>query len=133
MNENKQFADLKENELQKAKITFKKREKLITSTSIKFNDEVIFKNDQNDDLFLNQLKQFDQIKLINLSSSVDLISSRDQIRKSMISKNQYVTQRVRDAYIATLSQSKASFDLSVAVQIINPKEEDVKRLNKRLQ
>jgi hypothetical protein len=86
MNENKQFADLKENELQKAKISFKKREKLITFISIKFN-EVIFKNDQNDDLFLNQLKQFDQIKLINLSFSVDLISLRGQIRKSVISKN----------------------------------------------
>ncbi len=66
-------------------------------------------------------------------SSIDLISSRDQIRKSMIFKNQYVTQRVRDAYIAILSQSEASFDLSVVAQIINSKEKDVKRLNKRLQ
>jgi hypothetical protein len=44
-----------------------------------------------------------------------------------------VTQRVRDAYIETLSQSEISFDISVAVQIINSKEKDVKRLNKRLQ
>ncbi len=51
----------------------------------------------------------------------------------MIFKNQYVTQRVRDAYIAILSQSEASFDLSVVAQIINSKEKDVKRLNKRLQ
>jgi hypothetical protein len=57
MNENKQFADLKENELQKAKITFKSRKKLIKIISIKFNDEIISKNDQ--DLLLSQLKQFD--------------------------------------------------------------------------
>ncbi len=128
-----QFADLKENELIKVELMFKKREKLITFILIKFNDKVIFKNDQNDDLFLNQLKQFDQIKLINLSFSVDLISSRNQIRKSMTLKNQYVTQRVKSAYIAILSQSEASFDFSIAVQIINSKEKDVKRLNKRLQ
>jgi hypothetical protein len=128
---NNQFADLKENELIKVKLTFKNREKLTHFTSIKFNDEVISKNDH--DLLLNQLKQFDQIKLINLSFSVNLISSRDQIRKSVILKNQYVAQRAREAYIATLSQSEISFDLFVAAQIINSKEKDVKRLNKRLQ
>jgi hypothetical protein len=131
MKENKQFADLKENELQKAKITFKNREKLIKINSIKFNNEIISKNDQ--DLLLSQFKQFDQIKLINLSFSVDLISSRNQIRKSMIFKNQHVTQRVRNAYIVTLFQSKASFDFFVVVQIINSKEKDVKKLNKRFQ
>jgi hypothetical protein len=30
-------------------------------------------------------------------------------------------------------QSKAAFDLSFAVQVINFKEEDIKKLNKRLQ
>jgi hypothetical protein len=51
----------------------------------------------------------------------------------MIFKNQYVTQRVKNAYIAILSQSKANFDLFVAAQIINSKEKNVKRLNKRFQ
>jgi hypothetical protein len=116
MHEDDQFADLKENELQKAKITLKSSEKLINIKLIKFNDEVISKNNKN--LLLNQSKQIDQIRLINLFSSVDLISSRDQIRKSVTSKNQYVTQRARKAYIATLSQSKISCDLSVAAQVI---------------
>ncbi len=127
---NDQFADLKENELIKVKLTFKNREKLTSFISIKFNDEVISKNDQG--LLLNQSKQFDQIRLIYLSS-IDLISSRGQIRKSVISKDQYVVQRAREAYIAILSQSEISFDLSVAAQIINSKEKDAKRLNKRLQ
>jgi hypothetical protein len=55
--------------------------------------------------------------------------------KSVTSKDQYVTQRTRETYIATMSpsQSKVSFDLSLAAQVTNSKEEDVKRLNKRLQ
>jgi hypothetical protein len=48
-------------------------------------------------------------------------------------KNQYVVQRARDVYIATISQFEASFDLSFAAQIINLKEKDAKRLNQRLQ
>ncbi len=35
---NDRFAELKENELKKAKLTFKKRKMLITLISIKFND-----------------------------------------------------------------------------------------------
>ncbi len=48
-------------------------------------------------------------------------------------KDQYIAQRARDAYIATISQFEASFDLSFAAQTINLKEEDAKRLNQRLQ
>jgi hypothetical protein len=132
---NDRFAELKEKKLEKAKLTFKKREMLIVFTSIKFNDEminlIISKNDYI--LSLTQLSQFDQIQLINISISIDLISSRDQIRKMMTSKDQYVAQRTRDAYIVIMTQSKVSFDLSLIVQITNFKEEDAKRLNKRLQ
>jgi hypothetical protein len=126
------FAELEESELKKAKLMFKRREMLITLISIKFNDEMII-IDSSDTLFLNQLKQFDQIRLINMTTSVDLIDSRKQIRKMMTSKDQYVTQRAREAYIVTMTQSEAAFDLSLAVQVTNPKEEDAKRLNKRLQ
>ncbi len=51
----------------------------------------------------------------------------------MTSKDQYVAQRARSAYIATMTQSEVSFDLSLIVQITNSKEEDAKELNKRLQ
>jgi hypothetical protein len=49
------------------------------------------------------------------------------------SKDQYVTQKTRETYIAIMIQSKAAFDLFLAVQVINFKEEDIKKLNKRLQ
>jgi hypothetical protein len=70
------FAELEENELKKAKLTFKKRKMLIIVISIKFNDEMISlietasKNSYS--LSLTQFKQFNQIQLINLSTSTDL-------------------------------------------------------------
>jgi hypothetical protein len=126
------FAELEESELKKAKLMFKKREMLITLISIKFNDEMII-IDSSDILLLNQFKQFDQIRLINMTISVDLIDSRSQIKKMITSKDQYVAQRARNAYRVIMIQSEASFDLSLIVQVINLKEEDAKRLNKRFQ
>jgi hypothetical protein len=126
-----EFVTLKQNELVRARLTFKQREKLISTTSIKFNDDLISLSDNS--LLLTQSKQFDQIKLINLSFSINLTSFREEIRKMITLKDQYIAQRARDAYIATVSQFEASFDLSLAAQIINLKEEDAKRLNQRLQ
>jgi hypothetical protein len=47
-------------------------------------------------------------------------------------KEQYIAQRARGAYIASVCQPEASFDLSFAAQVTNPTEEDAKTLNKRL-
>jgi hypothetical protein len=133
------FAELEESELKKAKLMSKKRKMLIIFISIKFNDEIInlikleFTSKISYSLSLTQLKQFDQIQLINLSISVNLISSRDQIRKMMTSKDQYVVQRAREAYIATMTQSEVNFDLFLIVQITNSKKKDAKRLNRHLQ
>jgi hypothetical protein len=68
-----------------------------------------------------------------MSISIDLTSSRSQIRKTMTSKDQYVTQEARRAYIIIMTQSEASFDLFLIAQVINFKEEDAKRLNKSFQ
>jgi hypothetical protein len=130
---NDEFVALEENELARAHLTFKRREKLNLITSTKFNDELIILTDDDNILLLTQSKQFDQIRLINLSFSINLTSSRGEIRKMITLKDQYIVQRARDAYIATISQFEASFDLSFAAQIINFKEEDAKRLNQRLQ
>jgi hypothetical protein len=51
----------------------------------------------------------------------------------IISKDQYVAQRAKKVYIATISQLEASFDLLFAAQIINFKEKNAKRLNQQLQ
>jgi hypothetical protein len=56
-----EFVALKENELARAHLTFKKREKLNLIISIKFNDELIILIDDDNDKFLllTQSKQFD--------------------------------------------------------------------------
>ncbi len=126
------FVELKEKKLARVALTFKKRKKLISIIFIKFNDDLIILN-ENNFILLTQSKQFDQIKLINISYSIDLISSRDEIRKMIIFKDQYVAQQTKEAYIVIVSQFEASFDLSFAAQIINSKEKDAKRLNQRLQ
>lgn len=64
--------------------------------------------------------------------TIDLTSSKGVVRKAVTPKDQYVAQRARGAYIATISQPEAAFDLSFAAQVIDPKEDDAKTLNKRL-
>lgn len=68
-----------------------------------------------------------------MKTPIDLTSSWGIIRKSVTPKDQYIAQRARGAYIATLSQPEAAFDLSFAAQVVNPKEKDAKILNKCLQ
>jgi hypothetical protein len=128
-----EFVALEKKKLIRAHLTFKKREKLNLITSIKFNDELIFLADKNNSLLLTQSKQFDQIHLIDVRISIDLINSRDEVRKMIIFKDQYIVQRARRTYIVIVSQSKTSFDFFFDAQIINLKEENAKRLNQRLQ
>lgn len=60
------------------------------------------------------------------------MSSCSKIRKAVILQNQYVTQQACSAYIATISQTEAIFDLSFVAQVTDPKEKDIKTLNKHL-
>jgi hypothetical protein len=41
----------------------------------------------------------------------------------------YVEQRARGAYIASVCQLEAAFDLSIAAQTTEPSKEDIKALN----
>ena len=125
----KTFAIKEEEQLPKAKLLAKKREKL-DNASIKFNGSWI-KHESNF-IHLTQEKQCRNLHLVALKS-MDLTSSRGKIRKAMTPKDQYFARRVQGAYIATMSQPKAAFDLSFAAQIVNPKEKDAKALNKRIQ
>jgi len=53
--------------------------------------------------------------------------------KAADAKQQYVEQRARGAYIASICQPEATFDYSVAAQARDPTEDDFKALNKRIQ
>ena len=63
---------------------------------------------------------------------MNLTSSRGKIQKTITPKDQYVAQHAQAAYIATMSQPKAAFDLFFVAQIVNPKEKDAKALNKHI-
>lgn len=125
------FAAAEEKQLHKAKLLAKDREKLTNTTPIKFNGGYIKKC--NNDILLSQEKQCKNLSLVTLKTPIDLVGSRGQIRKAVTPKDQYVAQRARGAYIATVCQPEAAFDLSFAAQVTNPKEDDGKALNKRLQ
>jgi hypothetical protein len=125
------FTKAEEVKLQDAKFTAKEREKLTLTTPIKFNGGQITLNIDGSIIF-DQTRQCENLSLVNLKS-VDITSSRADIRKAVTPKDQYVAQRARGAYIASVCQPEASFDLSFAAQVINPREEDAKKLNKRLQ
>ena len=68
-----------------------------------------------------------------MRKTIDLKSLRGEVHQAVTLKNQYIMQRVRGAYIATVCQLEAAFDLSFAAQVVNLKEEHTKQLNRRLQ
>jgi archaeosine-15-forming tRNA-guanine transglycosylase len=90
----------------------KSRDCLDSNFSLKFNDTIIER--QKNDIYFRQISQSDHFQLIQ-NVDIAITSSKNKIRLVLTSKEQYVTQRARDAYVASICQSKASFDLFLAV------------------
>jgi hypothetical protein len=118
-------------EQDKLKFQAKPREMLTKDHPIKFNGGLITLIDGK--LFFNQERQCKNLTIVNCKHPLDATSSRGIVRKGVTPKDQYVAQRARGAYIATVCQPEAAFDLSFAAQVTNPIKEDAKALNKRLQ
>ena len=100
---------------------------------IKFNGGQIKLDNSDNSILLTQERQCQNLRLVALKKAIDITSSRGEVRQSVTPKDQYIAQRARGAYIATVCQPEAAFDLSFAAQVVNPKEENAKQLNKRLQ
>ncbi|KAK1912598.1 hypothetical protein P3342_004534 [Pyrenophora teres f. teres] len=68
------------------------------------------------------------------SDSVITLRQKKQGEKleSAVDMKSYVQQRARGAYIATICQPEASFDLAAAAQATEPTKEEISRLNKRI-
>jgi hypothetical protein len=129
---NQEFADKKEKAILEVKIMIKSQEKLDSKISIKFNDIIITRlENENDDIYLNQITQSDHLQSIK-KINVDTTSSREVIRFDFTSKKQYVTQRTRDTYLTSICQFEVLYDLSVAVQSIDHFFSDIEILNKRI-
>jgi hypothetical protein len=124
------FAAAKEKAIIDAKIMTKSRDCLDSNFSLKFNDTII--ECQENDIYLRQISQSDHLQLIQ-NVDIAITSSKNKVRLALISKEQYVTQRARDAYVASICQSEASFDLFLAAQSIEVSSENITTLNKRLQ
>ena len=108
----KVFVNAEEEELQKAKFIAKLREELLLNSPLKFNEGTISLMEDNS-LTLTQLKYSDMLKLV-MNKPVDSTSSHSVVRSQLSTKDQFVAQRARGAYVATVSQPEAAFDLSFA-------------------
>lgn len=123
------FATEEDQAIKAANFMTKDRECLTTRHPIKFNgmrielleDGITIKN-------ASHLGGISPIRNQVASST----SSRGVVREKLTSKDQYVAQRARGAYVASICQSEASFDLSYAAQAINVTADDITSLNKRL-
>jgi endonuclease YncB( thermonuclease family) len=125
------FAVVEKEAVHSAKIMTKTREQLTFENSLKFNDTRIERIDSNDTIYFRQETHIQDIQLIQ---SIDTIitSVRDKMRIKLTPREQYVTQRTREAYLTSICQSKASFDLFRAAQSIEYSSDDIISLNKRL-
>ena len=109
-----QFAALEEEELVKAKLTAKPRDELTSESPLIFNGCVLEMIPETDTMVLLQKDQGKKLQLVTTAE-------------------EYLEQRARGGYIASICQPEASFDLSIAAQHQNPDDNDVQELNKRLQ
>ncbi|KAI1001022.1 hypothetical protein K3495_g7180 [Podosphaera aphanis] len=110
----KQFSDREEAKL---KFMAKPKEHLTTNNSISFNGCILSLHEDGS-IDLCQKGQGNKIELINANSDD--------------CKQIYIEQRARGAYLASICQPEACFDLSVAAQRQDPSIEDIVKLNKRL-
>jgi hypothetical protein len=124
------FAAAKDKAIIDAKIMIKSEDNLESNFSLKFNDTIIER--QENDIYLRQISQSDHLQLIK-DVDIAITSSKNKIRLALISKKQYVAQRARDAYVVFICQLETSFDLSLAAQSIEISSKNITTLNKRLQ
>ena len=125
------FAEVEDMKLKEAGFASKERERLTTKHPLKFNGGHI-QLEGDTTLVLTQERQCANIQLVGQHTK-DLEGTRGKVRPSVSPQDQYIAQRARGAYVATVSQPEAAFDLSAAAQTTEPTNVDVKRLNKRLQ
>ena len=124
------FAEKEQAGLEKAKFTAKERERLTSIHNLKFNGGII--ETDGTAITLTQVRQCKNLRIVS-NKNTTTTSSRGAVRQNLSIKDQYIAQRARGAYISSVCQPEAAYDLSVAAQAVEPTENDVKKLNKRIQ
>ena len=110
------FSSTEDTALQKANFRAKTKDRLSEEKSLEFNGCTLTLS--GDTILLTQKGQGAKIEIIDLKAA-------DRAQK-------YMEQRARGAYIASICQPEASFDLSAAAQIQQPADKDYEQLNHRL-
>ena len=124
------FVEMEQEKLAKANLMAKEREQLTPAHDLKFNGGIIKSCDNT--ITLTQERQCRNLKIVN-NKNTTTTSSRGAVRENLTIKDQYVAQRARGAYVASVCQPEAAYDLSVAAQSTEQTEKDVKTLNERIQ
>ena len=129
------FANKKEKAVKSAKILIKNRSCFTSINSIKFNGmKIQLHSSINNFIFYIILFQKTHIGEIVLIQKNEILftSNRGLVRKNLNTKNQYVAQRARNAYFASICQPEVFFDLFYATQSTEYISDDISQLNKRL-
>lgn len=111
------FSSAEEAALQRANFRAKPKDRLSEEIPLEFNGCTLTLRE--DTILLTQKGQGTKIETMDLRAV-------DRAQK-------YMEQRARGAYIASICQPEASFDLSAAAQIQQPADGDYTKLNRRLQ
>ena len=123
------FAGKEESAIQTAKIMTKDWEHLNFSDPLKLNRAQIKLNSEG--IVLTKESHVGSILPIT-NHDTDSTSSRGITKKKLSSKEQYLPQRARYAYIVSVCQTEASFDLFQAAQLVEFLPDNIALLNKRL-
>jgi hypothetical protein len=110
------FSQREDEQLKEAAFSAKPKQTLTADEPLLFNGGIISLD--GDTITLRQKGQAKRLRLVNASSPD--------------AKQQYVEQRARGAYIASICQPEACFDLLSAAQHQDPTPDDVKALNRRI-
>ncbi|KAL0934791.1 uncharacterized protein CTRU02_209382 [Colletotrichum truncatum] len=113
----KAFSQLEDEQLEKAAFTAKAKNILTIDEPLQFNGGIIALSTDNS-INLRQKGQAKKLRCIETTEPNP--------------KQQYVEQRARGAYIASICQPEACFDLSTAAQHQDPSPEAIKALNQRI-
>ncbi|KHJ33967.1 hypothetical protein EV44_g3646 [Erysiphe necator] len=127
------FAAEEEIQLEKAKFIAKKRKLLTETESLNFNGGDINKEKDSLSICLTQEMHCRNLRLVE-SEPTDIVGTRSKTRKAVSQLDQFVSHRARGAYIASVCQPEASFDLSSAAHVTVLKQIDfLKVLRAKLQ
>ena len=112
------FLTAEQRELQKAGFTAKPRTELTATTPLEFNGGRL--TIEGDEIVYRQKGQAAKLSTVPREGYPAYLQ-------------RYVEQRARGAYIASLCQPEAAYDLAIAAQTTTPGADDIAHLNKRIQ